>query len=144
MEQVARKEKRAQASTTDAVLPSAGEAEPSTSKKAKRSLGSFFKSSAAVPPASTAVQLEGAIEADVNTYLMTRTIDGEEDPLAWWKLQVLLGWLMVNVGLGAGQSAGGGGSHEETVTFHCHYSSVLCSRSIRTVCTGMEYRAEGC
>ncbi|KAJ4921825.1 hypothetical protein JOQ06_022580 [Pogonophryne albipinna] len=49
MEQVARKEKRVQASTTDAVLPSAGEAEPSTSKKAKRSLGSFFKSSTAVP-----------------------------------------------------------------------------------------------
>ncbi|KAK1905234.1 Zinc finger BED domain containing protein 1, partial [Dissostichus eleginoides] len=78
-------EKRAHASTTDAVLPSAGEAEPFTSKKAKRSLGSFFKSSAAVPPASTAVQLEGAIEAEVNTYLMTPTIDGEEDPLAWWK-----------------------------------------------------------
>ncbi|KAJ4945987.1 hypothetical protein JOQ06_023665 [Pogonophryne albipinna] len=60
MEQVARKEKRVQASTTDAVLLSAGEAEPSTSKKAKRSLGSFFKSSTAVPPgpASTAVQLE--------------------------------------------------------------------------------------
>ncbi|KAJ4918319.1 hypothetical protein JOQ06_022404, partial [Pogonophryne albipinna] len=66
MEQVARKEKRVQASTTDAVLPSAGEAEPSTSKKAKRSLGSFFKSSTAVPPgpASTAVQLESAIEAE--------------------------------------------------------------------------------
>lgn len=81
-------EKRVQASTTDAVLPSAGEAEPSTSKKAKRSLGSFFKSSTAVPPgpASTAVQLEGAIEAEVNTYLMTPTIDGEEDPLAWWKV----------------------------------------------------------
>ncbi|KAI4815630.1 hypothetical protein KUCAC02_005768 [Chaenocephalus aceratus] len=72
MEQVARKEKRAQASTTDAVLPSAGEAEPSTSKKAKRSLGSFFKSSTAVPPgpASTAVQLEGAIEAEVISELM--------------------------------------------------------------------------
>ncbi|KAI4813068.1 hypothetical protein KUCAC02_024420 [Chaenocephalus aceratus] len=65
MEQVARKEKRAHTSTTDAVLPSAGELEPSTSKKAKRSLGSFFKSSAAVPPASTAVQLEGTIEAEV-------------------------------------------------------------------------------
>lgn len=77
-------EKRAHASTTDDVLQSAGEAEPS--KKAKRSLGSFFKSSAAVPPASTAVQLECAIEAEVNIYLMTPTIDGEEDPLAWWKV----------------------------------------------------------
>lgn len=27
-----------------------------------------------------------AIEAEVNTYLMTTTIDGEEDPLAWWKV----------------------------------------------------------
>ncbi|KAJ4948758.1 hypothetical protein JOQ06_020281 [Pogonophryne albipinna] len=82
MEQVARKEKRAHASTTDAVLPNAGEAEPSTSKKAKRSLGSFFKSSAAVPPASTAVQLEGAIEAEhsitARGLILVKIISSEE------------------------------------------------------------------
>ena len=39
------------------------------------------------------------------------------------------GWLMVNAGLGPGGQRGEEvEAREETVTFHCHYSSVLCSR----------------
>lgn len=26
------------------------------------------------------------MEAELNSYLMTPTVDGEEDPLAWWKV----------------------------------------------------------
>lgn len=57
---------------------SAAEAEPSTSKvkKVKRSLGSFFKSTS-VPPASS-VKLEDTLKAELNGYLMTPAIDGEE------------------------------------------------------------------
>lgn len=53
-------------------------------EKAKRSLGSFFKTSAAPP--SLPVKLEDVAEAEVNNYLMTPAIDGEDDPLAWWRV----------------------------------------------------------
>ncbi len=53
-------------------------------EKAKRSLGSFFKTSAASP--SLPVKLEDVAEAEVNSYLMTPAIDGEDDPLAWWRV----------------------------------------------------------
>lgn len=32
------------------------------------------------------MQLEDVTEAELNSYLMTPAIDGEEDPLAWWKV----------------------------------------------------------
>ncbi|XP_066533969.1 E3 SUMO-protein ligase ZBED1 [Hoplias malabaricus] len=54
-----------------------------SSEKPKRSLGSYFKGTATSPDLS--VQLD-AMETEMNSYLMTPTIDGEEDPLAWWKL----------------------------------------------------------
>ncbi len=67
--------------------------EPSTTGKEKRSLGSFFKSKAVPPPSST-MQLEDAIKAELDNYLMTPTIDGEEDPLAWWRMHnVNFPWL---------------------------------------------------
>ena len=53
-------------------------------EKAKRSLGSFFKTSAASP--SLPVKLEDVAEAEVNNYLMTPAIDGEDDPLAWCRV----------------------------------------------------------
>lgn len=71
-------EKRARVNTTDAMLQSAAKAKPSTVEKEKQSLGSFFKSST--------VQLEDAMEAELNSYLVTPAIDGEEDPLVWWKV----------------------------------------------------------
>lgn len=51
---------------------------------------------------------------------------------------------MVNAGLGpGGEARGGGGSQGEMVTFHCHYSSrALFPATLRSVCTGMECRAE--
>jgi len=58
-------------------------AKPSA-EKAKKSLGSFFKTS--VAPPALPVQLEDVVEAELNSYLMTPAIDGEENPLAWWKL----------------------------------------------------------
>lgn len=55
-----------------------------TVKKAKKSLGSLFKT---VPvPTSSSVQLELAVEAKLNSYLLSPTRDSEADPLAWWKL----------------------------------------------------------
>ncbi|XP_059422959.1 E3 SUMO-protein ligase ZBED1-like [Carassius carassius] len=51
-------------------------------EKAKRSLGSFFKTSAASP----SLPVEDVAEAELNNYLMTPTIDGEDDPLAWWRV----------------------------------------------------------
>ena len=78
-------EKRARVSTTDPMPQGAAEAEPCTTGKGKRSLGSFFKSKA-VPPSSSTTQLEDSIKAELDNYLMTPTIDGEEDPLAWWRM----------------------------------------------------------
>ncbi|XDV17019.1 hypothetical protein PO909_016474 [Leuciscus waleckii] len=49
----------------------------------KKSLGSFFKTVSAMP---TSLQLEEAIASEMNSYLLTPSIDSEEDPLQWWKL----------------------------------------------------------
>ncbi|KAK0147408.1 Zinc finger BED domain-containing protein 1 [Merluccius polli] len=71
---------------------SAEEEPPSTSTKRKRSLGSFFKTKAV--PASSTVQLEDTIKAELDNYLITPTIDGEQDPLAWWRVHnVNFPWL---------------------------------------------------
>ncbi|KAK0151881.1 Zinc finger BED domain-containing protein 1 [Merluccius polli] len=91
MEQVAQKEQRA-CVTTHPMPLSAEEEPPSTSTKRKRSLGSFFKTKAV--PASSTVQLEDTIKAELDNYLITPTIDGEQDPLAWWRVHnVNFPWL---------------------------------------------------
>ena len=77
-------EKRARVSTTDPMSQGAAEAESPTGK-GKWSLGSFFKSKAVPPPSST-TQLEDAIKAELDNYLMTPTTDWEEDPLARWRV----------------------------------------------------------
>ncbi|MBN3307907.1 ZBED1 protein, partial [Amia calva] len=51
-------------------------------KKAKKSLGSFFKAS---PAPSSMVPLH-AVGAELNSYLVSPTIDSEMDPLTWWQL----------------------------------------------------------
>ncbi|XP_076832817.1 E3 SUMO-protein ligase ZBED1-like [Brachyhypopomus gauderio] len=53
-------------------------------KRVKKSLGSFFKTAAA--SSASPVQPEDVAEAELNGYLMTPAIDGEGDPLAWWKV----------------------------------------------------------
>ncbi len=58
-------------------------AEPS-GEKVKKSLGSLFKTS--VASSALPVQLEDVTEAELNSYLLTPVIDGEDDPLAWWKV----------------------------------------------------------
>ncbi|XP_030224922.1 zinc finger BED domain-containing protein 1-like [Gadus morhua] len=91
MEQVAQKEQRA-CVTTHPMPLSAEEEPPSTSTKRKRSLGSFFKTKAI--PASSTVQLEDTIKAELDNYLITPTVDGEQDPLAWWRVHnVNFPWL---------------------------------------------------
>ncbi|XP_069800972.1 E3 SUMO-protein ligase ZBED1-like [Dendropsophus ebraccatus] len=62
--------------------------EPPTSsfegKKAKRSLGSFFKGSEAAPP-STTVPLHQTVEAELSSYLVSPLLDSEKNPLEWWR-----------------------------------------------------------
>lgn len=55
-------------------------------KKAKKSLGSFFKQSETAAKGDSSLTLKDALEAELNTYLLTPPIDKEEDPLAWWKV----------------------------------------------------------
>lgn len=55
-------------------------------KKAKKSLGSFFKQR---ETGDSSLTLKDALEAELNTYLLTPPIDKEEDPLAWWKVHKL-------------------------------------------------------
>ncbi|XP_030235456.1 zinc finger BED domain-containing protein 1-like [Gadus morhua] len=61
--------------------------DPPSNKKAKRSLGSLLKTSPGpTTPTASSMQLEQALEAELNSYLLSPTIDSEADPLAWWKL----------------------------------------------------------
>ncbi|XP_063075476.1 E3 SUMO-protein ligase ZBED1-like [Engraulis encrasicolus] len=91
MELVAQKEQRASV-TTNPMPVRAEEEPPSTSAKRKRSLGSFFKTNAV--PASSTAQLEDTIKAELDNYLITPTIDGEQNPLDWWRLHnVNFPWL---------------------------------------------------
>ncbi|KAL6465097.1 hypothetical protein MHYP_G00252300 [Metynnis hypsauchen] len=76
MEEGARKEKRSRVTETQSLTASP--------EKPKRSLGSYFKSTAMSQDSS--VQLNDAIETELSSYLLTPTIDGEENPLVWWKL----------------------------------------------------------
>ncbi len=59
-------------------------AETSHAKKAKKSLGSFFKLSGAAANGDSSVTLKDAVDAELSNYL-TPSIDKEQDPLAWWK-----------------------------------------------------------
>ncbi|KAI5105043.1 zinc finger BED domain-containing protein 1-like, partial [Silurus meridionalis] len=56
---------------------------PPPGKKARKSLGSFFKTTSAMP---AALRLEEAIASELNSYLLSPSIDSEEDPLKWWRL----------------------------------------------------------
>lgn len=59
-------------------------------KKAKKSLGSFFKQSETSAKGDSSLTLKDALEAELNTYLLTPPIDKEGDPLAWWKVHKLI------------------------------------------------------
>lgn len=74
-------------STTDCVLHSAAEEEkPSNMKRQYWSSGGFLKSKT-VSPSSSTVQLEDVMQVELNSDLITPTFSGEEDALAWWKVQ---------------------------------------------------------
>ncbi len=53
------------------------------SKKVKRSLGSFFKKAS---DGTAALADREAIEVELKSYLQTMQVDGETDPLDWWRL----------------------------------------------------------
>lgn len=55
-------------------------------KNAKRSLGSLLKTNLGPTPTASLMQLKQAVEAELNSYLLSPTTDSEADPLAWWKL----------------------------------------------------------
>lgn len=56
-------------------------------KKAKKSLGSFFKSlqSRAEAAGASSLTPRESVEAELKNYLLTPCIDKDEDALAWWK-----------------------------------------------------------
>ena len=60
------------------------EVSPPPTKKAKKSLGSFFKRSTA--SATVPIDPTAAIEAELSAYMQSPTIDNDEDPLLWWRL----------------------------------------------------------
>ncbi|XP_050990678.1 E3 SUMO-protein ligase ZBED1 [Labeo rohita] len=53
-----------------------------TLTKAKKSLGSFFKTS----PAPSSMEPSHTVEVELNNYMMSPTIDSEMDPLTWWQV----------------------------------------------------------
>lgn len=53
-------------------------------RKAKKSLGSFFKQSGVAAKGDSSVTFKDAVEAELSSYLLTPSIDTEQDPLAWW------------------------------------------------------------
>ncbi|XP_051816727.1 E3 SUMO-protein ligase ZBED1-like [Acanthochromis polyacanthus] len=58
----------------------------SSGAKGKKSIGSLFKSSASASDVSSvSVQPEDVVEAEFCSYLLAPLIDGEDDPLKWWK-----------------------------------------------------------
>ncbi|XP_076837705.1 E3 SUMO-protein ligase ZBED1-like [Brachyhypopomus gauderio] len=59
-------------------------ADTSQAKKAKKSLGSFFKQSGTAAMGDSFPTLKDAVDAELNNYLLTPSVD-KEDPLAWWK-----------------------------------------------------------
>lgn len=77
---------RAASSSTDSPPhASAGAAEEvEEPRKVKRSLGSFFKKASRPSPA--AIPDRDAIEVELRSYLQALDVDGEADPLEWWKL----------------------------------------------------------
>lgn len=63
----------------------AGGVEEREPKKVKRSLGSFFKK-ASTQPGSAALSDREAIEVEIKSYLQSLEVDGEANPLEWWRL----------------------------------------------------------
>lgn len=74
------------ASSTDSPPPASAEAAEDVAepKKVKRSLGSFFKKPSIPGPA--ALSDKDTIEIELLSYLQALDVDGEADPLEWWKL----------------------------------------------------------
>lgn len=75
------------AASTSETSPSAEKAqgqatEENQKKKQRKSLGGFFKQTAAV--VSTRVSDTEKIEAELNSYLLGQVADSESNPLAWW------------------------------------------------------------
>lgn len=62
----------------------APDTEPVAAKKAKKTLGSFFKKE--TTPSGQGLPIKEAIEMELKSYLLTPEADSETDPLGWWKI----------------------------------------------------------
>lgn len=64
-----------------------GESVQREAKKMKRSLGSFFKKACSQSqPCPAALSDRDAIEVEIKGYLQSLQVDGETNPLEWWRL----------------------------------------------------------
>ncbi len=67
--------------------PSAQPSLPPVEKK-RKTLGSFFfkaaKGNEAAAPSDASSQ-ENDVDMELGSYLLTRNIDSEDDPIVWWK-----------------------------------------------------------
>ncbi len=66
--------------------PSAQPSLPPVEKK-RKTLGSFFKAAKgneAAAPSDVSSQ-ENDVDMELGSYLLTRNIDSEDDPIVWWK-----------------------------------------------------------
>ncbi|XP_044130797.1 E3 SUMO-protein ligase ZBED1-like [Bufo gargarizans] len=63
----------------------AGEAQREEPKLSKRSLGSFLKNASAQPGPAALTDRE-AIKIELKSYLQALDVEGEADPLEWWRL----------------------------------------------------------
>lgn len=83
LESLLAEQSSSQAGATVSASQEGAEADPAPAKKAKKTLGSFFKKTAAVSSACSEKEL---IEGELTSYLQTPYADSETDPLAWWKV----------------------------------------------------------
>lgn len=51
----------------------------------KQNLGSFFKKTNVQQPCPVALSNRDAIEVELKSYLQALGVDGEADPLEWWR-----------------------------------------------------------
>lgn len=54
-------------------------------KKARKTLGSFFKAAKSNEESGPTVNRDQAVLSEMESYLLTRNIDTEDDPLTWWR-----------------------------------------------------------
>ena len=70
-------------STPQSTLTPTATASAPQAKMQRKTLGSFFKKSFSVSTSSLTDEQD--VEAELNSYLLAPEVDGETNPLEWWK-----------------------------------------------------------